>query len=430
MILLKAQIPMNPLFPPEHHIPDGEAHTWPDGRIYVYGSYDTDGDTFYCSGKYHVFSSNDMLTWKDHGVSFTASQGHTPMRRLFAPDCMYKDGKYYLAYCGPGGVEGFAVSEDPGGPFSDAFAVQGADGDAIDPAVLVDDDSSVYYFWGQFSLRGARLTDDLHAIDKNTFDPAMLTEEKDGFHEGACIRKRNGLYYMVYTDTSRGKATSLGYAISKSPLGPYEKKGIIIDNDGCDPETWNNHGSIEPFNGQWYVFYHRSSQGARCNRRMCAEPIRFNADGTIDEVEMTTQGASGPLDAFQPLGAWRACELSGKVYAKPFDRRSPETPYEERLTNVHNDDWAVYRYLNFKGGASVFKAVAGCAVGEGRIEVRLDGRKGPLVATCPIGKTGHWNFTETFSAELTQPVQGIHAVYLHLRGMNGRMFDLESLHFE
>ena len=70
---------------------------------------------------------------------------------------------------------------------------------------------------------------------------------------------------------------------------------------------WNSHGSIAEFNGQWYVFYHCSSQASRYNRRVCVEPIRFNADGSIDEVEMTTQGVRGPLPATQPIDAWRVC---------------------------------------------------------------------------------------------------------------------------
>ena len=46
----------------------------------------------------------------------------------------------------------------------------------------------------------------------------------------ACMRKRNGIYYIVYTDISRGKATCLSYAMSDKPLGPYKKGGVIIDN--------------------------------------------------------------------------------------------------------------------------------------------------------------------------------------------------------
>ena len=36
----------NPVLPPEHHIPDGEAHVMPDGKLYVYGSYDNQQDFY------------------------------------------------------------------------------------------------------------------------------------------------------------------------------------------------------------------------------------------------------------------------------------------------------------------------------------------------------------------------------------------------
>ena len=130
----------------------------------------------------------------------------------------------------------------------------------------------------------------------DSLQTAILTEQEHGFHEGACMRKRNGIYYIVYTDISRGKATCLSYAMSDKPLGPYKKGGVIIDNMYCDPQTWNNHGSIEEFKGQWYIFYHRSSQNSFTSRRMCVEKIYFNEDGTINEVEMTSMGASSPID--------------------------------------------------------------------------------------------------------------------------------------
>lgn len=91
----------------------------------------------------------------------------------------------------------------------------------------------------------------LDSIDPSTLCTNLINEAEHGFHEGASIRKRNGIYYLVYTDISRGRATCLSYTMSHSPLGPFEKKGVIIDNTGCDPQTWNNHGSIAEFNGRW-----------------------------------------------------------------------------------------------------------------------------------------------------------------------------------
>ena len=64
----------NPLLNSNIFVPDGEAHVWEDGRIYVYGSWDNVGIMEYCSDKYHVFSSDNMTTWVDHGVAFTTEQ--------------------------------------------------------------------------------------------------------------------------------------------------------------------------------------------------------------------------------------------------------------------------------------------------------------------------------------------------------------------
>ena len=63
----------NPVLPVDIHITDGEAHVMPDGRVYVYGSWDQHEDT-YCSRDYRVVSSADMREWTDHGPSFTSSQ--------------------------------------------------------------------------------------------------------------------------------------------------------------------------------------------------------------------------------------------------------------------------------------------------------------------------------------------------------------------
>lgn len=225
---------MNPILPLKHFVPDGEARQMPDGRLYRYGSYDISGETAYCSDRLHVFSTGDMKEWKDHGVVLCiedipwAAKGSM----LYAPDCVYKDGKYYLYFCMNNAQEGVAVSDTPCGPFQDPVPVMYANGDSIDPAVLVDDDGQVYYFWGQFHLRGARMKKDMRTLDMETCRSCVLDEKNHGFHEGACIRKCRGKYYLLYTDTSRGRATCLSYAVSDRPLGPY-RKGGMYGTDTC-----------------------------------------------------------------------------------------------------------------------------------------------------------------------------------------------------
>ena len=355
---------MNPMLPIDMFIPDGEAHVMPDGRLYLYGSLDLKDGNTYCSERYHVFSTDDMVNWVDHGESFRIDDG-----MLYAPDCIHKDGKYYLYYCTAGNGEYTAVSDSPAGPFVDPQPMEIANGDSIDPAIFVDDDGQAYYFWGQFSLKGARLNPDMRSIDPATVTENIITEEHHGFHEGASIRKRGDTYYLVYTDISRGRATCLGYATSKSPLGPYKKGGIIIDNTFCDPQSWNDHGSIEEYKGQWYVFYHRSSRNGNVCRRACCEKIYFDENGCIGEVEMTSQGAGTPLKAFEKTMAYLACRMRGGAYI------CTDEVTQERLTHCGGPrfwpGWAEYKYLDFGSGT---KKVCLEAKGKGTIRVRQEDR--------------------------------------------------------
>ncbi len=433
----------NPILPIQHFVPDAEARQWKDGRMYLYGSYDLSGRTSYCSWEYRVFSSADLIHWEDHGESFRSAPPNPSVTwsaaPLFAPDCIYHNGRYYLFFCDAGNREGVAESASPSGPFTNATPIEGADGDAIDPAVLVDDDGQVYYYWGQFHLRGARLRSDLHGFEPDTLHTDLLNEAEHGFHEGASIRKHNGIYYMVYADISRGRPTCLGYATSKSPLGPFIKGGILIDNTGCDPETWNNHGSIAEFNGQWYVFYHRSSQASNFNRRVCCEPIRFREDGRIAEVEMTTQGVGGPLPAIQPIEAWRACLLSGHVRSAADGPTASDPAVHERLTQIHLNDWAAYKYVDFDSQpVNSFFARAGSLAYGGQIEIHLDQPDGVLIGVCSVPRTGGWQKWETVSCPV-QPVNGVRAVYLVFKGTGDkfvipqfdpeRLFDLDCFWF-
>lgn len=418
---------MNPILPRKYFIPDVEAHKMPDGRLYIYGSSDISGKKEYCGNEYRVFSTEDpsLSEWTDHGVSFRNTIEAPgilwrPGVPLYAPDAIHRDGKYYLYICGQDAFEGVAVSDRPCGPFQDAKPVAGADGDGIDPAVFVDDDGQAYYLWGQFSLKGAKLRENMTEIEEDSIVSGILTEQEHGFHEGASMRKRNGKYYIVYTDISRGRATCISYAVADHPLGPYRKGGVIIDNMYCDPETWNNHGSIEEYKGQWYIFYHRSSQNGFTCRRVCVEPIYFNTDGSIPEVEMTSQGASGPISAFQEIDAALACRIKGNGYIAP--EPSPDDADREILMNCGGGnwtrDWAEYRYLDFKDGARAFKIRAR---GEGTI--LLFSGKDCIVGSCKVDS----DVFTTYQTELKEALQGIRPLWLLFDGKN---ISVDTFRFE
>lgn len=305
---------------------------------------------------------------------------------LFAPDCLERGGKYYLYFCMPDDSEGVAVSDRPEGSFSNP--VQFPCG-GIDPAVFIDDDGQAYYYWGQLFSHGVKLNDDMVSFDPETVKDDLVTEEEHFFHEGSSMRKIGDTYYYVYADIERGKPTSLGYSTGKSPLGPFTYQGIIIDNDGCDPASWNNHGSIECVNGQWYVFYHRCSRGVQQHRRLCIEPITINPDGTIDEVKMTSQGVGEPFAPGEKLFGYQACGLTGTAYI------GLDETFGEKLMNILSGDEAVFRYV--KNDRDWSKVTITCA-GSGKIQVLLHGAPAGTIEV-----TGEPGKIQTVSAKISAP---------------------------
>ena len=138
---------------------DPSAHVWKDGRLYVYPSHDIDPPRG-CDlmDRYHVFSTDDMVHWTDHGEILNSSQvewGREEGGFMWAPDCAYRDGKYYFYFPHPSGTDwnntwrvGVAVSDRPDGGFKSVGQLKGLGDDVfamIDPCVFTDDDGQAYF---------------------------------------------------------------------------------------------------------------------------------------------------------------------------------------------------------------------------------------------------------------------------------------------
>ncbi len=422
---------MNPFLPLEHCVPDGEVKVFSD-RCYIYGSYDLENGTDYCSSQYHVFSAGleDLEHWSDHGTVLTSGDGESPIAwsraRLYAPDACEKNGKYYLYFCMSDGTEGVAESDTPAGPFRNVrqlfypHAVRdGAPLCDIDPAVFVDDDGSVYYYWGQFHLQAAKLKKNMYELDGKTYTESLISESTHWFHEGASVRKIRGRYYLVFCSVVTGRANTLDYAVSDSPLGPFTYCGSIIDNRSCDPESWNIHGGIQKINGEYYVFYHRSSNNSKFSRRACVEKIEIDEDGFIHPVQMTSLGFSKALPAEQTVPAAAVCERTGQCYL----RREKEGLI---LKNICTANTAIFRYLEFTGESWVF-TVRLRGIQKGIVNLRLDD-PGAAPAAVLSFEGGHvWR---SYSIPVRIP-RGKHSLYLDFHGAFNQqsLCELESLCF-
>lgn len=401
----------NPIVPAGIYIADPSAHQWKDGKMYVYGSRD-ESPNYYCSWSYDVIFSPDLMNWQIAKNSF-ASKGENDRVSysddfLYAPDCQYKNGVYYLYYCLANNTktEGVATSSSPTGPFVNGKNIELGGHNEIDPCVFIDDDGQAYYIWGQFTAKMAKLKASMMEIDSITIRDNIVPEKEHFFHEGGYMVKRNGVYYFIYAHMGRaGRPTCIGYATSNSPMGPYKYGGVIIDNDHSDPGCWNNHGSIAEFNGKWYVFYHRSTHGSNTMRKACIEPISFNDDGSINEVEMTSQGAEDPFKMKTKIDAERACLLYGNTRIKAISSDN------EALCEIQNDDAAAFKYVDFSAGCDSLRIQLLPGATGFTIDIKLDNSWGKTIGKINVPSNLDANEPKAFTCKI-EKTTGSHAVWL------------------
>jgi beta-xylosidase len=280
---------------------DPSAHVWGDGRLYVYASHDMNPPRG-CDlmDRYHVFSTDDMAVWTDHGEILRASDvewGRKEGGFMWAPDCAYKNGTYYFYFPHPSDTKwndswkiGVATSKNPAGGFKSQGYIEGLGGFAlIDPCVFVDSDGQAYiYIGGGGKCLGAKLKPGMTELESEVVPMAGLED----FHEAAWVFKRKDLYYLAYADNHQDErkkgANRMRYATGKSPLGPWQYQGVYLDSQSSD----TSHGSVVEFKGQWYQFYHCADISGRGNlRSVCADKLFFNEDGTIKPVKQTRSAA-------------------------------------------------------------------------------------------------------------------------------------------
>ena len=270
--------------------------------LWIYPSHDKDNADSFSMEDYHAYSTTDLKTWKDHGVIFNPiSQTVWAKKEAWAPDCIFRNGKYYLYYPTDKKHIGVAVSENPQGPFSDPIGkpLLSIDSpgvicnrDFIDPCVFIDDDGQAYLFAGQNTVCCIKLNEDMISYDGEVH---IIQGAKD-FFEAVWVHKRNGKYYMSYSDGPfRGHEPRIVYATSDSPLGPYTYQGVILDpvNSGT------NHASIVNYKGQDLLFYHTADlskhlhDGFHCGvrRSVCCDTLRYDNNGMIQKVMPTTDSS-------------------------------------------------------------------------------------------------------------------------------------------
>ena len=391
-----------------------------NNKVYLFPSHDItppegQRQDWFCMADYHVFSSENLTDWQDHGMIIsqqTVPWGNPTGYSMWAPDCVFKDGRYYFFFPnapkeGRGFAIGVATADRPEGPYTcEPEPIKGVSG--IDPCVLVDNDGQAYIYWSGMGIRGAKLKSNMKELDGELQEVRMPRREgmpemppmkvggqemkglPDGFKEGPFAFRRGDWYYLTFPwvrgDTSNGAnpTETLAYAMSKSPLGPWDFKGIIMAEHANS--CWTNHHSLVEYKGQWYLFYHHNDLSPRDDKRrsVCIDKVAFNADGTIQEVHPTLRGV-GINQATERIEIDRYSSASAGVTTDnhPSDstrQLKPYTPLGLHATLPAKGSWIRYNDVDFSSLADAYVVVSAKASDNTSFCIREKSATGRVIA--------------------------------------------------
>lgn len=452
----------NPYLPSWEYIPDGEPYVY-DGRVYVYGSHDGFNGNAYCINDYVTWSApvDDLGNWRYEGVIYKrAEEPSNPDgdQCLYAPDMTVgPDGRYYLFYnMDHSSTIGVAVCDSPCGEFQFHGYVHYKDGQLLgmregdqpqfDPAVLTEGEKIYLYTGfcaiGDRSRLGAMCTvlgPDMLTIEEETVfiapsEPYSAGSGYEGheFFEGPSIRKRGDTYYFIYSSI---KMYELCYATSKEPNRGFEYKGVIVANNDMGIDSYkpidqpmfyggNNHGSMVQIGDDWFIFYHRHTNGTNFSRQGCVEKLQFREDGTIVQAEMTSCGSCDSLPGIGEYYGYLACNLFCDTIEYTtgapgtwMDCRFPKITQDGRdgdenpgyIANMRDGATAGFKYFDCKGVSRISVKNRGYSKGYYEIRTCWDG---PVLGTIDVEFS---NLFKEYSAEIAIP-DGVQALYITYRG--------------
>lgn len=447
----------NPYLPSWEYIPDGEPYVFGD-RVYVYGSHDYYNGYVFCMGDYVCWSAplDDLGNWRYEGVIYPKNED--PLNKdgkmcLYAPDVTVgPDGRYYLYYVlDKVAVVSVAVCDTPAGKYEFYGYVHDKDGKRLgerdgdepqfDPGVLTEGKKTYLYTGfcgrGDKSRSGAMATvlgADMLTIEEEPVIAAPGCEYGKGssfegheFFEASSIRKIKDTYYFIYSSVAMHE---LCYATSKSPREGFTYRGVLVSNCDLHIDTYkpaeqpmaygaNNHGSIVELNGEWYIFYHRHTNGTWYSRQGCAEKLTLLPDGTFPQAEITSCGLNGgPLPGKGEYPAYIACNLFRDIPSVYVgDSRFPKIMQDGRdgdeepgyVANIQDTVTIGFKYFDCRNVRKIGIKTRGYAHGIFEVKTAWNGK---ILAAIRIDSSNVW---EEYWSEANIP-DGVWAIYLTYRG--------------
>ncbi len=246
-----------------------------EGRYYLYAT----GD----NRSYDVYTSPDLVRWQKGPKIFPSAGSNA-----WAPDVFYdaRDRTFYLYYTVRMRIS-VASAIRPDGLFKDAGLLVR---NAIDAHLFQDDDGKYYLYYADYpSFR--IFVQPMESPVKKSGAPVQLIGPTDPWEkkgtavtEAPWMLTHNGTYYLLYSGGGANTADyAIGYAVSKSPLGPFVKfsgnpivkKGPGIFGPGHCSVTKDRAGNL------WMVYHQKTDARKGWVRIICIDPLWFDEQGIL-----------------------------------------------------------------------------------------------------------------------------------------------------
>jgi xylan 1,4-beta-xylosidase len=275
-------------------------------NYYLYGT--TGG--LYPNQGFKVYTSGDLQKWKgpvgkSNGLALEkgSSFGDT---RFWAPQIFEHQNMFYMFYTANEHIAS-ATSKSPLGPFTNSKKTElKSDVKQIDPFVFFDDNGKKYLYHVRLEngnrIFAAELNDSLTSIKPETLTECIAVtsgwEDTQNVPwkvaEGPTVVKHKGTYYLFYSANDfRNPDYAVGYATSKSPLGPWKKseQNPIIDKTKLGINGTGHGDVFTDYEGQLYYVFHTHLSNTEVGiRKSAILKIKYKEkEGFEDQIEIDIQ---------------------------------------------------------------------------------------------------------------------------------------------
>jgi|GEM_PF-595489 len=272
-----------------------------EGTYYLYVYAGNDG-----SNIFRVYTSPDLVHFTERNYIFTwdsLTYSNVNGRTAWSPNVFYNesDGLFYLFFAAEQLGEStsrrvyYASSDSPFGPFKhDGPLVAINDVTEIDGHPFIGYDGKTYMSFSRYDMGGTiwfeevTIKDGVVTAKPETATRVVIPNEpwdNDGalrLVEGGFVWKHNGYYYLIYATGSFSRHYGEAVAVSKNPLGPYEKMdtnpilnwNYLVDGPGDALMIPSPDGE------ELYMIYHRhcTPDNGGSRRETCIDLVEFVKD--------------------------------------------------------------------------------------------------------------------------------------------------------